>query len=277
MQGSITVAACICVSIEKNGPDMQRNRKLLKAAIWVFALSMVVLGVGLLARSAPFTPAQVIGRLVVLILLPPTAFVAVVVIGISLFGFFRPGMKGSLVGAILLCLPLPCLLVNHWVKQSIGDPGLAKWDQWFMLVYEVNPLLLDYHERHPEKFRYVTDSGSEEVQVDGFVEYAKTRIPTLPVQKFDGVDRIVDSWGKPIRYVMSRGDDEKITVGDYSEWIVFGGGGDEKLWDNPHGLGIAQQEPQERIYAGEKRQTIVVNMSYRFSRQYQIDHPNERP
>ncbi|WP_147263444.1 hypothetical protein [Roseimicrobium gellanilyticum] len=164
-----------------------------------------------------------------------------------------------------------------WIKSWRGEAGLAKWDQWFLLVYEVSPLLLDYHKQHPVKFKYVTDSGSEEVLVEGFVGYAKARIPTLPVKNISGVDRIVDSWGKPIRYVMSRGDDEMITVGDYSERITFGGGGDASIWENPHGLGIAQQEPQERIYAGEKRSTIVVRMSSRFSQRYQEDHPNERP
>ncbi|HSI64413.1 MAG TPA: hypothetical protein VLE43_14895 [Candidatus Saccharimonadia bacterium] len=257
---------------------MQRNRKLLKVAIWVFGLSMVVLGVGFLARSMPLTPMEVIGHLVVMLLLPPIALVAVGVIVISLFGFFQPGRKGPLVGAILLCLPLPCLMVSHFVRQSIGDPELARWDQWFMLAYKVHPLLLDYHKEYPGRFRYVTDSRSEEVLVDGFVEYAKSRIPDLSVETIDGVDRIVDSWGKPIRYVMSRGDDEKITVGDYSEWIKFSGGvGAETRWENPHGLGIAQQEPRERIYQGYKRATIVVNKGYGFTKQYQQDHPNERP
>jgi hypothetical protein len=256
---------------------MQQNRKLLKVARWAFASSLVVLGALLLARSVPFSPTEVMAHLVWMALLPPTALVAGGVLVISFFRLFRSGLKGPLVGAILLCLPLPCLLVRHWVKQSIGDPGMKKWDLWFMLVYQLNPVLLDYHKKHPEKFKYVTDSGSEEVLVEGFVEYSKARIPTIPVKNINGVDRIVDSWGNPIRYVMSRGDDEKITVGDYSEWIMFGGGGDESTWENPHGLGIAQHEPQERIYAGEKRSTIVVRMSYKFSRRYQEDHPNEHP
>jgi coproporphyrinogen III oxidase len=82
-----------------------------------------------------------------------------------------------------------------------------------------------------------------------------------------GTIELLDPWNEPICFVMSRGDDEEIVCRGLRQHIIFGGGEDERPWNNPRGLGVSRSKPTEVILDGRFRETIVVYMSVRFSKQ----------
>jgi len=140
-----------------------------------------------------------------------------------------------------------------------------KWRDWGMQAMEITPLLIEYQNLHPDRFRYVSND-SEEVSISGFPEFAVERNKKISSRSANGSIEILDPWNGPICYVMSRGDDEEIVCRGFRQRIIFGGGEDERPWNNPTGLGVSKAQPAEVIEDGRYRETIVVYMSVRFSR-----------
>lgn len=134
-----------------------------------------------------------------------------------------------------------------------------------MQAMEITPLLIEYQNLHPDRFRYVSND-SEEVSISGFPEFAVERNKKISSRSANGSIEILDPWNEPICYVMSRGDDEEIVCRGFRQRIIFGGGEDERPWNNPKGLGVSKAQPVEVIEDGRYRETIVVYMSVRFSR-----------
>lgn len=134
-----------------------------------------------------------------------------------------------------------------------------------MLAMEVTPLLIEYQNFHPDRFLYVSDE-SEEVTISGFPEFALGRNKNLPSRSANGSVEILDRWNEPICFVMSRGDDEEIVCRGLRQRIIFGGGEDERPWNNRKGLGVARSKPTEVSVDGMLRETIIVYMSVRFSK-----------
>lgn len=136
-----------------------------------------------------------------------------------------------------------------------------------MLAMELSPLLIEYQNLHPDRFRYVSND-SEEVNILGFSEFAHERNKKMSSRLANGSIEILDPWNEPICFVMSRGNDEEIVCRGLRQRIIFGGGEDDRPWNNPRGLGIARPTPTEIIVDGRLRETILVYMSVRFSKQH---------
>lgn len=191
--------------------------------------------------------------------------VALVLITVSLIALFDPKSRNTGLICIALCLPLPVSTLRHEMSRSNRMADLIKWRDWGMQTMEITPLLIEYQELHPDRFVYVS-SDSEEVKISGFPEFAIARIENLPSRSTNGLVEILDPWNEPICFVMSRGDDEEIFCRGFRQRIIFGGGEEERPWNNPKGLGISRVRPTEVIVDGRCRETIVVYMSVRFSK-----------
>lgn len=191
--------------------------------------------------------------------------VALLLILVSLIALFDPKSRNTGLICIALCLPLPISTIRHEMGRSNQKTELIKWRDWGMQAMEITLLLIEYQNLHPDRFRYVS-SDSEEVNISGFTEFALARNKKLSTRSANGTIELLDPWNEPICFVMSRGDDEEIVCRGIRQRIIFGGGEDERPWNNPRGLGVSRSKPTEVIVDGNFRGTILVYMSVRFSK-----------
>jgi hypothetical protein len=240
---------------------MTMNRILIIASSMVFAISMVSL-----ATKPSHSPAWPSGEQIAHgIMAIAVLVVSLILIAISLAALLDSKSRNNGLICIALCLPMPVSTLRHEMCRSNRMAEHIKWRDWGMQAMEITPLLIEYQNLHPDRFRYVSND-SEEVSISGFPEFAVERNKKISSRSANGSIEILDPWNGPICYVMSRGDDEEIVCRGFRQRIIFGGGEDERPWNNPTGLGVSKAQPAEVIEDGRYRETIVVYMSVRFSR-----------
>ena len=240
---------------------MTMNRILIIASSLVFAISMASL-----STKPSHSPAWPSGEQIAHgIMTIAVLVVSLILIAISLAALFDSKSRNTGLICIALCLPMPVSTLHHEMSRSNRMAELIKWRDWGMQTMEITPLLIEYQSLHPDRFSYVSND-SEEVNVSGFPEFAITQIKNLPSRSTNGLIEILDPWNDPICFVMSRGDDEEIVCRGFRQRIIFGGGEDDRPWNNPKGLGVSRAKPTEVIVDGRYQETIVVYMSVRFSK-----------
>ncbi|MFZ4764828.1 MAG: hypothetical protein ACOYMN_07710 [Roseimicrobium sp.] len=237
------------------------NRILIIASSLVFAISMASL-----STKPSHSPAWPSGEQIAHGIMAIAVMVmALVLILVSLFAVLEPKSRNTGLICIALCLPLPISTLCREMSRSNRMAELIKWRDWGIQAMEITPLLIEYQNLYPDRFRYVSND-SEEVSIFGFPEFALTRNKKMSSRAANGTIELLDPWNEPICFVMSRGDDEEIVCRGLRQRIIFGGGEDERPWDNPKGLGVSRSKPTEVIVDGRFREAIVVYKSVRFSK-----------
>lgn len=193
----------------------------------------------------------------------PTFIASAVIILIALASL----AQRQSVGAAFLCMLLCSALPFQYALEQYRLSKHRKWANWAAMAYRLTPLLVQYDATHPDATRYLS-GGSEEVSIDGFDQFALGSDFTLATVMVEGQRRLATPWGEPVCYVKSRGDDETIVFRGMKAIITFGGGGDEKAWENPNGLGFARPASPDSIENRSDNEPIHVLMSYRFSRRH---------
>jgi hypothetical protein len=150
------------------------NRILTIASSLVFAISMASLSTKP-SHSPAWPSGEQIAHGIIAITVLVMAFVLILV---SLFALLEPKSRNTGLICIALCLPLPISTLRHEMSRSNRMAELIKWRDWGMQAMEITPLLIEYQNLYPDRFRYVSND-SEEVSISGFPEFA----PGLTHQK----------------------------------------------------------------------------------------------
>jgi hypothetical protein len=229
-------------------------------ALTVFVYSLFLFTV----RHTPSVPS--IAEIIAALLYWPALVGAVVVTLASLVWLALPRNRALGILCIVLCLPL----LAGAGYERVKDGERERWGSWHQLAAQLTPLLGEYYSTYPERFRYLA-GDTEEVIINGFPEFAQARHPELKLAAAKGRRSLRDPWGDPVCFVVSRQDNETIDVRGMHADILFGGG-DERLFNNPHGLGIARFSGPNREHYQGYQDPVIVYMDARWSQQSIRDH-----
>lgn len=160
---------------------------------------------------------------------------------------------------------IPLFLCTPMIAYSLYNPGHAYDKSFFRKMdkieannrfkIEMAKALDAYYKISPESFHYI---GSDcEITVDGFAEYVGTN--HKKIREFGAEvkkDKIIDPWGKPVRFIRDRFNDRIIRANGKVAEIPYWSG-DEI--DNPEGLGIINttDDPHHEPFS------ILMNQKYR--------------
>jgi hypothetical protein len=153
-------------------------------------------------------------------------------------------------GLALLYAVLPRLLVfvawgnamsafrHSSVESSQHKRERARLAAWQQMGVEINPLLFDYYNVHPDRFSF--PYGDDEAQIDGFAKYAQAHGVKV------SHDVILDPWGDPVRYVVDH--DRDMVLRARGQFYAVGYQRPDRI-----AVGLLLRKP-ERVFAGLNEQ-----------------------
>ncbi len=103
---------------------------------------------------------------------------------------------GVVVVALILSSTPYALMGIAAIHHKLAAIEESKKQAWLSYGKQLNPLLIEYIESHPDK---ITHSNSDDViQVAGLGDFLRERQKNIPVQG----DAIIDPWGDPVLIIM---------------------------------------------------------------------------
>jgi len=145
---------------------------------------------------------------------PPLSFLA---FGLFIYGLVRlvtgKGLRIYYSAVGLFALPLCSLYALDQIKAGRAESRREYAGDWSGKSDALAAILLDYYKLHPNRFHFVGDS--EEVTVDGFLEYCESRPDFASLNCPHDSEQLLDFTGRPVHYYVALNDD-----GHVGPWAV---------------------------------------------------------
>lgn len=165
----------------------------ISAGLWIWMAS--------LGDSEPWGDAPSTRDLLAALLFLPNIFLAFCCLIYAIVKLADKQQRGKALVVLALCC-----VTSAWGSYEVMHPKSqrdeiqweaqqAKLAEWQQLGSTVNPLLRDYYQTYPAKFRFPHNDC--EAEIEGFAEYANDHGIHLKEGK------IVDPWGDPVHFVIA--------------------------------------------------------------------------
>lgn len=133
--------------------------------------------------------------------------------GVALVDAVRRGRKsGDLTYFCVAFVFLPTIVYGAYGIYNVQRVRQDEGKQWKTVGISraINPLLVQYHELHPDRFHF--GGTDDEVTVDGFSDFVRSQSSALPasIEIKDG--RLIDPWGRPFHLAVNRRKQVDISV-----------------------------------------------------------------
>jgi hypothetical protein len=131
--------------------------------------------------------------------------------------------SSSYIAVFVLALIFPSTLGATTVIRTIGQKTYLaeqfRRNKWFTYGKRLNPLIIDYARRHPDRVSF--PFNDDHATIAGLGEYLSARTD-MPIKD----DKIIDPWGEPVLTIIDHDNDMKLRFDDYF-YGVYNSSGNE--------------------------------------------------